>query len=301
MCGSFCARRWMWCRDTPLRWLGAIRLSRENRPMARKKRRRRERAKRQRADARPSGKPTGHEPVDDRRSVVVEATAMGGVPFDEPHVMVVIEPIRLPSGDDLYFQAPFVVPFYLLKAKALRDKAEPLRHDTLTKTMREADGTLRPVDPFRALDALEDLALAVVMASAAVEAHANDMIGRLPEDAMVEIPTRLGGKTVVVMRGKAAMDWLPISDKIARAAPLLHRSESIKGTVAWQKYKRLFRLRNALVHPRRIAVNDPLKPSVFGRLLLGEASAAPEDAAAVIEALEPAWIPTQVRPELGLR
>jgi hypothetical protein len=142
--------------------------------------------------------------------------------------------------------------------------------------------------------------LAVIMASAAIEAHANDMIGRLPDDAMVEIPTRLGGKTVHVMRNKAAMDWLPISDKLARAAPLLHGSKSIKGTAAWQKYRRLFRLRNALVHPRRVAVNDPLKPSAFGRLLLGEASSAPEDAAAVIEALEPGWIPARVRPELGL-
>lgn len=225
---------------------------------------------------------------------------MGGVVFDEPHVVVVIEPIRLPSGDDLYFQTPFVVPSYLLKSKTLRDAAEPRRREALRKTSREADGTLRPLDPFGALDALEDLALSVIMAAAAIEAHANDMIGRLPEDAMVEIPTRLAGKTVPVMRNRTAMDWLPIGDKLARAVPLLHGSESIKGTVAWQKYKRLFRLRNALVHQKRVAVNDPLKPSAFGRLLLGEASQAPEDAAAVIEALEPGWIPPQVRPELGL-
>jgi len=34
---------------------------------------------------------------------------------------------------------------------------------------------------------------------------------------------------VHVMRSKAAMDWLPISDKLARAVPLLHGSKSIKG------------------------------------------------------------------------
>jgi hypothetical protein len=39
-----------------------------------------------------------------------------------------------------------------------------------------------------------------------------------------------------------------------------------------------------LLHVERVAVNDPLKPSAFGRLLLGEGSNAPEDAAAVIEA-----------------
>lgn len=240
------------------------------------------------------------EPVDDRRSIVAEATGMDGVPLDEPHVMVVIEPIRLPSGHDLYFQSPFVIPFYLLKSKALRDAAEPRRLEALTSTKREKDGTLRPLDPSGALDALEDLALAVIMSAAAIEAHANDMIGRLPDDAMVEIPTRLGGKTVPVMRNKMAMDWLPVSDKLARVAPLIHGSASIKGTAAWQKYKRLFRLRNALIHPRRTAINDPLKPSAFGRLLLGEASTAPEDSAAVIEALEPGWIPSRVRRELGL-
>jgi hypothetical protein len=138
------------------------------------------------------------------------------------------------------------------------------------------------------------------MAAAAIEAHANDMIGRLPDDAMVEVPTRLGGETVPVMRGKAAMDWLPMSDKLARAVPLLHGTESIKGTIAWQKYKQLFRLRNALVHPRRGAVNNPDLPSVFGKLLLGEGSSAPEDAADVIEAPEPGYLPTEIRPELAL-
>jgi hypothetical protein len=264
-----------------------------------KKRSQRRTAKRK-THARRTPESPKREPVDDRRAITVNVQAMGGVPLDEPHVAVVIEPIRLPSGDDLYFQSPFVVPFYLLKAKALRDVAEPRRLAALASTKREDDGTLRPHEPFGVLDALEDLALAVIMAAAAIEAHVNDMIGRLPDDAMVEIPTRLAGETVPVMRNKVAMDWLSIGDKLARAAPLLHGSASIKGTVAWQKYKQLFRIRNALVHQRREAANDPTKPSAFGRLLLGEASAAPEDAAAVIDALEPRWLPDRIRPELGL-
>jgi hypothetical protein len=60
-------------------------------------------------------------------------------------------------------------------------------------------------------------------------------------------------------------------------------------------------VRNKLVHQRRNATNDPLKPSAFGRLLLGELSHAPEEAAAVIEALEPGWMPNEVREELGLQ
>jgi hypothetical protein len=214
--------------------------------------------------------------------------------------MVLIEPIRLDSGEDLYYQKPFVVPFYLLKAKQLRDLAEPKRIAAITQTVPTPDGTLRPRNPKAALDAMENLAPAVILAATAVEAHANDMIGRLPDDAMVEIPTRLAGETVPVMRDKAAMDRLPMSDKLARAVPLLHGSPSIKGTAAWQKYKRLFRLRNALVHPRREAINDPLKPGPFGRLMLGVGSVAPEDAAAIIEALEPGWIPARFRSELGL-
>jgi hypothetical protein len=238
------------------------------------------------------------EPVDDRRSITAPVLTPEGV---EPQVIVVIEPARLPSGDDLYFQSPFVVPVYLLKAKALRDRAEPMRAAAIATAVRLADGTLRPRKASEVHDALEDLALAVILAAAAIEAHANDMIGRLPDDAMVEIPTRLAsGGTIPVMRNKAAMDWLPMTDKLSRAVPLLHGSASIKGTVAWQKYKRLFRIRNRLVHPRREAINDPLKPGPFGRLMLGEGSRAPEDAAAVIDALEPGWIPERVRPELGL-
>jgi hypothetical protein len=261
--------------------------------MARQKKRKKNRARG--GGAQPLG-----EPVDRQRTVVVEALSMGDQVFEEPHLVVVIEPVRLESGDDLYFHSPFVVPFYLLKAKKLRDKAEPRRLSALRRPVRTDDGTYRPKNPSQVLDALEDLSLAVILSLAAIEAKANDMIGRLPDDVMVEIPTRVGGKTVAVMRDKAAMDWLSLGDKIARAAPLLHGSESIKSTVAWQKYKRLSRLRNALVHPRREAVNDPLKPSVFGRLLTGAGSRAPEDAAEVIEAMEPGWMPREARAELGL-
>lgn len=266
--------------------------------MAGKKDRRRAKRHARQAARRKATKPQ-REPVDRRRTISTEALAQDGVPFDEPHVIVVVEPVRLPSGEALWFQSPSVVPFYLLKSKALRDVAEPRRENAVINTVAE-DGGVRPRDAFSVLDGLEDLALSVVMAAAAIEAHANDMIGRLPDDAMVEVPTRVGGKTVPVMRSKAAMDWMPVSDKLLRAVPLLHGTESIKGTVAWQKYKHLFRLRNALVHPRREAVNDPDSPGVFGKLLLGQGSAAPEDAAAVIEALEPGYLPAQIRPELGL-
>jgi hypothetical protein len=268
---------------------------RSSRQQRKRKKRQQSGARARRADARAQKT----EPVD-RRGLSVDVLEIGGVPVSEPHTMVLIEPIHLPAGDDLYFQSPFIVPFYLLKSKELRDRAEPKRLAAIEETNRTPDATLRPRDPSGAFDALEDLALAVILAAAAIEAHANDMIGRLPDAAMVEVPTRVAGTTIRVMRDKAAMDRLRLGEKLTRAVPLLTGGPSIKGTIAWQKYRQLIRIRNGLLHVKRVAVNDPFKPSAFGRLMLGEGSKAPEDAAAVIEALEPGGIPEHVRPELGL-
>jgi hypothetical protein len=249
---------------------------------------------------RPGGQSTQREAVD-RRSITANVEAMGGVPVAEPTQIVVVEPLRLDGGEALYYQAPSIESFYLLKAKALRDRAEPKRERTVTRTMTTPDGSLRPRDPSASHDAIEDLAIAVILSFAAIEAYANNAIGRLPEDAMVEIPERVGGRTIPVMRNKAAMDWLSVGDKLTRAVPLLTQRESIRGDGrVWPKFRRIRRLRNALVHMRREAYNDPDAPGPFGQLLRGEGSQAPEDAAAVIEAVEPGWIPEQARAELGL-
>ena len=217
---------------------------------------------------------------------------------EEPIHLAVVEPIRLEDGSELNFEAPRVVPLYLLKAKHLRDVAEPKRKATLTQTNKAPTGELAPRNAARAFDAMEDLALSVMLALAAIEAHANDAIARLPDDALVEVPTRLAGTTVVVMRDKVAMDRLPLSEKITRAVPVLTGRPPIKGTQAWEAFRRVRRLRNDLVHHRRDVFNNPDKPSPFGRLLLGEGSQAPEDAAAVIDALEPGWLPEHIRREL---
>jgi hypothetical protein len=213
--------------------------------------------------------------------------------------MIHVEPMRTASGDVLFYQAPFVEVFYLLKAKALRDGAEEKRVEALANTKRESDGNLRPLNPSRAFDALEDLALCVILATAAIESYANNAIGRLPDNATVELKERIGGKTIWVARNKAAMDFMRLTDKVSLAVPVL-TGNNIKATEAWQNFQRIRRLRNRLVHVKREAYNDPDKPGPFGRLLAGDASSAPEDAAGVIEALEPGWIPEHARPELGL-
>ena len=103
------------------------------------------------------------------------------------------------------------------------------------------------------------------------------------------------------MRDKAAMDWLSISEKVSLVVPLLTGRESIKrDATAWQNFRRIKGLRDAVVHMKSEALNDPAKPGPFGRLMLGEASKAPEEAAAVIEALEPGWLPERIRPDFGL-
>jgi hypothetical protein len=225
---------------------------------------------------------------------------MGGVPVDEETVVVVIEPIRLPSEEDLWIQSPHIVPFYLLSAKALRDEAEPKRLESITETVRTPDATLRPAKSDVAFDALRGLAMTAILSAGAIEAYANDVIDGLPEDAMVELPKRLAGKTVAVMHSKAELDWLRIEEKLARVLPALSGRKSIKGTQAWQDFRRINRLRNDLLHVRRLILNDPAKPGPFGKLMLGEASTAPEDAAAIIEALNPGWIPQGIRAEFGL-
>jgi hypothetical protein len=256
----------------------------------RKRAAKRKRAKRQ----------AGLETVD-RRSVTANVEAMGGVPVAEPTQIVLIEPVRLEDGEALWYQAPSIETFYLLKAKALRDRAEPKRLRAVTRTVATADGSLRPRDPRGAFDAIEDLGLAVVLAFAAIEAYANNAIGRLPDDAMVEVPERVGGRTIPVMRNKAAMDWLSVGDKLTRAVPLLTERASIKGDGrVWPKFRRIRRLRNALLHMKRQAYNNPDEPGPFGLLLKGDGSRAPEDAALVIEALEPGWIPDAARAEFGL-
>jgi hypothetical protein len=232
----------------------------------------------------------------DKRGISTEVLAQGGVPVTEETHIAVIEPIRLATGEELWFQSPHITPFYLLISKQFRDAAEPKRVDAVTKTATTPDGSLRPLDAEGAFDALEGLVLSVILAAAAIEAHANDMIGRLPEDATVTVDR----KSMAVVYERDSMERaLRLGEKLNLVGPLLTGKPSIKGTAAWAAYRRVVKLRNELVHPRREVEDDPDDPSPYGRLMKGEGSKAPEDAAAVIEAVEPGWIPGRLRSEFG--
>jgi len=233
----------------------------------------------------------------DPRAVTAQVTAMDGVPVDEETFIFAVEPIRLDGGDVLMFQSPHVPPFYLLTAKAFRDTAEPQRIEALNRTSRETDGSLRPLDAAGAFDALEGLAVAVILSAAAIEAHANDMIRRLPEDASVTVKR----KNVEIVFERESMERaLYLEEKITLVGPMLNGGKSIKGTVAWEAYRRVVPLRNELLHMKSRAQNDPDEPGPFGLLMRGEGSRAPEDAAMLIHAVEPDWIPNRVRAELGI-
>jgi hypothetical protein len=233
----------------------------------------------------------------DPRGTFAQVLAQGDVPVDEETFVMLIEPIRLPSGDVLAFQSPHVAPFYLLTAKALRDNAEARREAAIGNTVRGADDWLRPTNPADSFDALEGLALNVILSSAAIESHANDAIGRLPEDATIEVERR--GVAVVYERDSMERS-LGLGQKVGDAVRLLTGRATIRGSAAWEAFLRVTRLRNELMHPKREAENDPDDPGPFGKLMLGEGSRAPEDAASVIEALEPGWLPQHVRPLLSL-
>jgi len=226
-----------------------------------------------------------------------KVTVVHDVPVDEKTFAVVVESIRLDRRDVLTFQSPYAPPFYLLSAKAFRDRAEPKRIEALTRTKRGKDGKLRPLDPAGAVAALEGLAIAVILSAAAIEAHANDMIRRLPEDASVEVQR----KSIRVVYERNAMEQsLNLVEKITLIGPLLTGRDSIKGTKAWEAYWRVVPLRNELLRVEPDGGSNSDQPGPFGLLMRGDGSCAPEDAAVAIDAVEPNWIPKHARLELGI-
>ncbi len=182
----------------------------------------------------------------DPRGLSVEVVAQGGVPVTEETRIFAIEPIRLDGGGELWFQSPHVQPFYLLTAKLYRDRAEPKRIAAVTATTETPDGTLRPLDPRGAFDAIEGLTISVILAAAAIEAHANDMISRLDENAQVTV-TRRG---IAVVYERVSMERsLGLEQKLDLVGPLFSGRPSIKGTSPWEAFRRVVDLRNELVHP----------------------------------------------------
>jgi hypothetical protein len=119
----------------------------------------------------------------------------------------------------------------------------------------------------------------VILSAAAIEAHANDMIRRLDEEATVEVER----KNVKVVYERDSMERaLTLAEKVTLVGPMLTGSKSIKGTKAWEAYRRVVLLRNELLHMKSKAENNADEPGPFGLLMRGDASRSPEDAAAAL-------------------
>ena len=148
-------------------------------------------------------------------------------------------------------------------------------------------------DDSLAIDAIGKLGSAVILATAAIEAYANEVIDYLPPEATVEIERR---KEQVTVAQPDMVRRLGLEEKLDLAVPLRTQRPSIKSREPWERFKRLNQLRGEVVHvKRRGRTDDPDLPSALGRLLLGEGSSCVEDAAAVIAANDPKWLPEATR------
>jgi hypothetical protein len=239
----------------------------------------------------------------DPRLPTFRVTSIGATPATEDTFIFLVDRLRLPDGKVLAWHAPLVPPFYLLTAKWLLDAGEAERRRVLASmkptTEMDEHADLNITDDSLAMDALGKVASAVILAAGAVEAYANEAIDRLDDAASVEIERRGEKKTV---EKSEMVRRLGIEEKLDLVVPKVSGVASIKGRdQAWVKFKELNELRGEVVHVKaRGRTDDPDKPSIVGRLLLGEGSGCVDDAVAVIAAYEPTWIPEEARRALGL-
>jgi hypothetical protein len=152
-----------------------------------------------------------------------------------------------------------------------------------------------PTDAVAVFDALSQLSAAVILAFAAIEAFANEVIELLPESATV-IPE---GRRKPVQRDRMARS-LRLRDKLELAIPQVEQVQALDPeSPLWGSFEELKDLRDSVVHLKeRGASNDPDVPSPYGRLILGEADDAPERAASIVDALWPEFLPERVRSAL---
>lgn len=237
----------------------------------------------------------------DPRLITVEVTAIGGVPVKEPTFIYPVDRLRLPNKKVLAFHAPSIPAFYLLTAKELRDSGEQERQKVMatlkSSLARDEFNDLDVADDSLAMDALGKLASAVVLSAAAIEAYANEAIDRLDSTATVNVKRRGADKEVAQPE---MVREFRLEEKLDLVAPLASGQPSIKGTRPWETFRKLNELRGEVVHVKaRGRTDDPDVPSVLGRLLTGEGSRCIEDAASVIVACDPAWLPKATQKALG--
>jgi hypothetical protein len=206
------------------------------------------------------------------------------------------------DGRTLHYHPPQPVAFNLIEAKGRRDPGIRKRRQimgNLEATETDACGTrYSPQNSHAVLDCLSDLVAAVLLAFTAIESLANHSVEQLPEDAAIDVERR--GETVQISRDEMVRR-LSIAEKLDLAVPLLPDGQSAKGTKSWERFIHLKRLRDDLVHVKdRGYSSDPDDPSAYGKLLLSAADSCVEEAAALVEATRPVFLPPHVREALGM-
>jgi hypothetical protein len=126
---------------------------------------------------------------------------------------------------------------------------------------------------------------AVLLSYAAIEAVVNEMIESQDDAFTIKHSNAHGeeqelGKAEVVRR-------LSTPDKLHRVIPQITGEPSIKGTVHWEQFVRVRRMRDALVHVKEGNYSaDPDNPSTYGMLLRGDADDCVLDVCALITKLD---------------
>lgn len=202
------------------------------------------------------------------------------------------------DGRLLYYHPPQPVAFNLIEAKRHRDRGSSQRRQIVGNLKREHEDKYSPQNSHVVLDCLSDLVGAVLHAFTAVESLANHSIDQLADDVSVGVERGEGRISVP----KADMvRRLSIAEKLDLAVPLLPDGEPTKGTRPWERFVHLKRLRDDLVHVKdRGYSSDPDEPSAYGQLMLGAGDECVEDAASLVLASRPGFLPDHVLAALDI-
>ena len=238
----------------------------------------------------------------DPRLFTVRVTEIDGVPVKEDTFIYPVDRMRLSDGRVLAWHSPSLPAFYLMTAKALVDEGERERKQVMSTIVAApervdyADANVK--DDSLAMDALGKIGSAVILAAAAVEAHANEAIEQLDEKETVEIERR--GEKVTVAQPEM-IRRLSIEEKLDLVLPKTTGKKSIKDKEPWPRFKKLNELRGEVVHVKaRGQTDDPDVPSILGRLLKGDGSSCVDDAVAIITAYDDTVLPESTQKALGL-
>lgn len=212
--------------------------------------------------------------------------------------IVAVSPVRLSDGRVLAYHPPQPVAFNLIEAKRHRDRGAAQRRSIIGNLRGPDDnGHYRAQNPHALVDCLSDLVGAALHAFTAIESLANHSIDQLPDDAAVDVERPGGG--VSITKGEMVRR-LSIAEKLDLAVPLLADGNATKGTAAWERFVHLRRLRDDLVHVKERGYStDPDTPSAYGKLMLGAGDDCVEEAAALVRAARPIFLPEHVLRALG--